>query len=272
MTERYCKNCGKKIPEGVKYCPFCGKAVDDLEEKQKEPASVSSEYKDKKPHGKKPLTVILIVIVLVAAGSGMITWYFLNHKAQTTSSQMAASVTETAKTQTKRTTATSKTETKKASVLPETSAKTIPTPSYSKDDRMNFAVKNWKTIYLQYLDCINSSDSSFSGMKNVSSDQITAFQERYSLNAKFNFTNQWLQLDKDSYSETDQGNGTYNVAFHTYAYNLCVDQNDGERSDNYVKLSVTMTINPGKGTYTMTYQKPDKNYTFSSDMVDITTN
>lgn len=279
--KRYCMNCGAEIPDGTKFCPNCGAEVKQLEEEEQEPVAV----KKPKKHGHKWVWIVVILLV-VAAVSGAGTWFYLNHKnPKKEESETVASVVETAKpkkakkkassiekTETEKPEKTAEAETteKNSSVLPEKTAVPTPTPASSKKDRIAFAGKSWKTVYLQYLDAINSSDSSFSSLQNVSGDQIADFQRKYSLNSKFTFDNKWLKLDQNSYSETDQGNGNYSVAFHTYVLNDCTDRNDGEESDNYVKLSITMIINPQKGTYTLTQQKSDKNYTFSSNMLDIT--
>lgn len=274
----YCINCGKKIPDGYKFCPNCGTPVEEIEDQEKEPVEVKEEVQ--KPEKKNHKWVWILVILLVVAGiSGAGTWFYLNHNKGSVQTEKTSSVAETAKPEkTKNSDASATKESaepedteQKSSVLKDQPAPSAPASVSNKKTRMIFAGKSWKTVYLQYLKAINSSDSSFGSLKNVSSDQLAVFRQKYgSVNGKFTFENQWLKLDQDSYSETDQGNGNYSVTFHTYAYNLCTDRSSGEVSDNYVKLQITMTINPEKGTYTLTQQKSDKDYAFSSNMQDIT--
>ena len=53
----FCPSCGREVEEGSKFCPYCGKSLE------------TSELKQSKRASKKPLTIIipLILVILIAS-------------------------------------------------------------------------------------------------------------------------------------------------------------------------------------------------------------
>lgn len=60
----YCKNCGKELPDGAKFCTECGKTV------SAEPEAKSAAKKKKKPLFARWWFWVIVIIIAVAACSG----------------------------------------------------------------------------------------------------------------------------------------------------------------------------------------------------------
>lgn len=66
----FCKNCGKKLDEGTKFCPNCGTLVQEFEQKQENRESHENHTHHNKKSGRKATAIIILVVVLVAGFLG----------------------------------------------------------------------------------------------------------------------------------------------------------------------------------------------------------
>ena len=65
----YCKNCGKEIPDGVKFCPKCGEAIDSISITQ---TNKEREAQQTRSVGKGVLLAIVAIIGLLVGIMGLI--------------------------------------------------------------------------------------------------------------------------------------------------------------------------------------------------------
>ena len=72
----YCKNCGKEIPEGVRFCPECG--ADQEAASQNGPANTASESNDHAMGIVAYITWIGFIIAICAARRNEYTNFHLN--------------------------------------------------------------------------------------------------------------------------------------------------------------------------------------------------
>ncbi|MCR5602525.1 MAG: zinc ribbon domain-containing protein [Lachnospiraceae bacterium] len=91
----YCVNCGKEIPEGVKFCPVCGgeqQNVNNAIPKQGEPKSSQNSDKPIKQKKKSKVGIIAVIIgiviviyigSLISSGSKRIDLYDIAHMSET---------------------------------------------------------------------------------------------------------------------------------------------------------------------------------------------
>lgn len=125
MAGKYCKNCGTKLPDGVKYCPKCGTPV--IDQNANKPS-----VQKKSDHKSPVLFVIIIAVIAAVCCAGTIV--FLHHRNNSHQKETAASVTETARTEVRKSETTAETEKEDASVLPETTAKSTPANKTKSSD------------------------------------------------------------------------------------------------------------------------------------------
>lgn len=59
----YCRNCGKPLPDGVRFCPACGAAQTAADPRPVQPAPPQAQA----PAKKKPVGLILAAVLLLAA-------------------------------------------------------------------------------------------------------------------------------------------------------------------------------------------------------------
>lgn len=65
----YCKHCGKKIPEGSKFCRFCGNSLEKSKTDPHQNENAAVNYDSDKDKGKNTTTLKIIEVVLwVGAG------------------------------------------------------------------------------------------------------------------------------------------------------------------------------------------------------------
>ena len=55
----FCPNCGKEVKEGTKFCPYCGKSLE------------TNELKLSKRSSKKPLSIIIPLILIIVIASSL---------------------------------------------------------------------------------------------------------------------------------------------------------------------------------------------------------
>lgn len=61
----YCKNCGKKLPDGVQFCTGCGTKVDNVPNAGKTVSTVNGSTLNTKSN-KTPLIIGAVVVILIA--------------------------------------------------------------------------------------------------------------------------------------------------------------------------------------------------------------
>lgn len=80
----FCKNCGKKIDDDVKFCEYCGAVINTLtiSNEKSEQSGVTSKKISVKKEINKPLiiTIIIAVVVLIAGSAGIILFDNYNHE------------------------------------------------------------------------------------------------------------------------------------------------------------------------------------------------
>jgi len=65
----YCKYCGKEIPDNVKFCPVCGKAVNGIDSTQ---TNKQKEAQQTRSVAKGILLVVVLIIALLVTILGLI--------------------------------------------------------------------------------------------------------------------------------------------------------------------------------------------------------
>ena len=74
----FCQSCGKEIPDGLKFCRYCGHALVEDEAESIESEITKEPFKKKKT-GKIILVVILCLLLLCAVGGGVYWWFFIRN-------------------------------------------------------------------------------------------------------------------------------------------------------------------------------------------------
>ncbi len=59
-----CKQCGQRINKAMKFCPCCGAAMDDIEDRNDKRVS-TNDSKEKKSIGKKAIVVVVAIVIIL---------------------------------------------------------------------------------------------------------------------------------------------------------------------------------------------------------------
>ena len=126
--------------------------------------------------------------------------------------------------------------------------------------------RNYYEIYSSYLNALNH-DGDFSLLKNTSSQQTEVFRNNYSINACCTFELQKLEIDRNSYTETEQS-GSRDISFYVRSTLTSTSKTTGEQETVTPVIDVRMVLE--NDAYTLTYQNGSNDHnTANRNFVEI---
>ncbi len=75
--KKYCSNCGKELTDTVKFCPVCGKLIENNFQ--------SDIVKSQKSRRNTRVIAAILILVIILCGTGGFVWYKKNHEINTVS-------------------------------------------------------------------------------------------------------------------------------------------------------------------------------------------